>query len=143
MPTCSTSPLRSLHSSHHLHIHSKARPSTVWRRGGRVTWYSTAVASTLQAPASPKHLPADVSSTHNRALTALYKTVTLLPRILPSDSRASTPRVGSLEFWQGLLAGAQSDLNQSLSASAARVVGASKHILEKSLFLHLRTSLWV
>ncbi len=136
MPTCSTSSLRSLHISHHLRTHSKARLNVVWHRGDCARWTSTAVASTHQ-PTSPKHRPEDATPTHHRTLTTLYKTVALLPRVLPSSSRASTPRAGSLEFWEGLLAGAQSDLNQSPSASAARVVGASNLVLERDSFLNL------
>ena len=130
MPTCSTSPLRSSRISHRLlRVNNKPRASIVWpRRGSRVKWASTAVVP-AQKPSSNSQqppIPTDVSSSHNRALTTLFKAVSFLPRVLPSTSDGVKYDSASVEFWERLLRGAQMDLNEPASESVARVVGACR-----------------
>ena len=120
MPTCSTFPLRSPHISGRLRNTAKLEKSTLWTRGCRARWASTATAQVQQKPIHPGS-KSDVTPSHHRTLTALHKTTRFLPRVLPSTPGVLKP--GTLEFWEELLSEARNGLNQPAKESSAKVVG--------------------
>lgn len=79
-------------------------------------------ASTAAALA-PKPPSSDLeTSFHTPVRTALHKTTSFIPRVLPA--RDGTPSVNTAEFWEEVLDGAYDRLNSTTVDAPARVVGA-------------------